>query len=129
MLKKFINFIFKNIFYILIIVILIILISLTFNKKDCIGSEFSDLEPKAVFGNYKIYDLIEQKGLMCAEAIEILGSDEKYSYYFSCLKSGQIYLVSDEEIIKVKNAYDAGIITKEELYDLNIVERMEKLLD
>jgi hypothetical protein len=86
---------------------------------------FSGLEPKAVYNEYKIYDIVEQRGLACAEAIEFLAGDTEYDYYFNCLKSDRIYLVSDTEVIKVKDAYKRGIISKETLYELKIVDRME----
>ena len=105
-----------------IVGIIIMFISLfIFNKEDDL---FMGLKPKATYGKYKIYDVVEQKGLPCAEAIEILDSDNKYTYYFNCLKSDQIYLVNDNEVIKVKDAYNQGIITKEKLYELNIISRM-----
>lgn len=87
---------------------------------------FDKLQPKAVYGEYKIYDLIEQNNLACAEAIEYLDTDDQYQYYFNCLKSDQIFFVSDEEIIKVKHFYAAGLISANELYELKIIDRMEK---
>lgn len=87
---------------------------------------FYGLEPKATYKEYKIYDIVEQRQLACAEMIEILIEDDQYTYYFNCLKSDQIYLVSKDEIIKVKNAYNANIISKETLYELDIIDRMEK---
>jgi hypothetical protein len=91
------------------------------------STSFVGLNPIATYKEYKIYDLVKQKGLACAEAIEILDSDNEYDYYFECLKSDKIYFVSDKEILKVKEAYKNGIITKEELYDLGIVKRMVRL--
>ncbi|MFA5407463.1 MAG: hypothetical protein WC343_01680 [Bacilli bacterium] len=88
---------------------------------------FWGLEPKAIYKEYKIYDLVEQRSLACAEAIEILDSDDTYDYYFNCLKSDRIYFVSDTETIKIHEAYDRGIITKEELYELGIISRMERV--
>lgn len=108
------------IFIVLILGIIIVL----YNSDNNI---FMGLRPKAIYKNYKIYDVVEQKGLPCAEAIEILDSDETYDYYFNCLKSSQIYFVSDEEIIKIHDAYDRKIITKEKLYELGIIDRMVKL--
>lgn len=89
-------------------------------------ARFDKLEPKAVYGDYEIYDLIEQNKLACADAIEYLDTDANYQYYFNCLKSDQIFFVSDEEIIKVKHFYAAGLISLEDLYDRDIVDRMEK---
>lgn len=89
--------------------------------KECLG-----LKPKAIYKDYKIYDIIEQKGLACAEALEILDSDYKYDYAFSCLKSSKIYFVNDKKVINVHEAYNKKIITKEELYKLNIVIRIDR---
>jgi len=108
------------------IIYIILIISLSACSQETFLSRFEGLTPKANYQNYKIYDLIEQKGLACAEAIEFLGNDETYDYYFNCLKSDQIYFVSDEEVIKVKTFYEAGNISLQELFNLNIISRMEK---
>ena len=89
-------------------------------------ARFDKLEPKAIYGDYEIYDLIEQNKLACAEAIEYLDTDANYQYYFNCLKSDQIFFVSDEEIIKVKHFYAVGLISLNDLYELKIIDRMEK---
>ena len=85
---------------------------------------FRGLTPKLYYQDYAIYDLVEQRGLACAEALEIIGNDHTYDYYLSCWKSEQIYFVNEDEVIKIKHAYLAGIITLQELYDLGIVGRM-----
>jgi hypothetical protein len=108
------------------ILLLLLIMSLAACTQDSFLSRFDGLKPKASFQNYKIYDLIEQKGLACAEAIEFIGNDDTFDYYFNCLKSDQIFFVSDEEVIKVKTFYEAGYISLEELYNLNIIDRMEK---
>ena len=92
-----------------------------------IRNSIMGLKPIATYKQYRIFGIIGQKGLPCAEAIEILDSDEKYEYYFPCLKSHKIYFISDEEKILVKEAYDRKIITKEELFELGIVNRMVKV--
>jgi hypothetical protein len=109
------------------IIIIILITSLAACTQDAFLSRFDGLKPKASYQNYKIYDLIEQKGLACAEAIEFIGNDDSYDYYFNCLKSDQIFFVNDEEVIKVKTFYEAGLISLEELYNLNIIDRMEKI--
>jgi hypothetical protein len=108
------------------LLIILILISLVGCKQDEFLSRFDGLQPKAVFNDYKIYDLIEQKGLMCAEAIEFIGNDSTYDYYFNCLKSEQIFFVSEAEVVNVKTMFAAGLITLEKLYELKIIDRMEK---
>lgn len=109
------------------IILFLLLMSLSACTQDAFLSRFDGLKPKASYQDYKIYDLIEQKGLACAEAIEFIGNDETYDYYFNCLKSDQIFFVNDEEVIKVKTFYEAGYISLEELYNLNIIDRMEKV--
>lgn len=109
------------------IIFILLIMSLTACTQDAFLSRFDGLKPKASYQNYKIYDLIEQKGLACAEAIEFIGNDDSYDYYFNCLKSDQIFFVSDEEVIKVKIFFEAGLISLEELYNLNIIDRMEKI--
>lgn len=109
------------------IIILLLIISLSACTQDTFLSRFEGLKPKASYQEFKIYDLIEQKGLACAEAIEFIGNDNTYDYYFNCLKSDQIFFVSEEEVIKVKTFFEAGRISLEELYNLNIIDRMEKV--
>jgi hypothetical protein len=104
--------------------LLIILLSLFFYQYT---NSFIGLNPIATYKEYKIYDLVKQKGLACAEAIEILDSDENYDYYFECLKSNKIYFVSDKETLNAIEIYKKGIITKEELYSLGIVNRMVRI--
>ena len=107
-------------------IILLTLLLLTACQRTDPFERFAKLEPKAVYGDYEIYDLIEQNNLACAEAIEYLDTDDRYQYYFDCLRSDQIFFVSDEEIIKVKHFYAAGLISLEELFRLDIIDRMEK---
>ncbi len=108
------------------LLIILLFLSLVGCKQDEFLSRFDGLQPKAVFNDYKIYDLIEQRNLACAEAIEFIGNDPNYDYYFNCLRSDQIFFVSDEEVIKVKTMFEAGHITLEKLYELKIIDRMEK---
>jgi hypothetical protein len=110
----------------MIIVIIIGAFSFVLIYVNTDNSLFHGLEPKATYNGYKIYDLVEQRHLACAEAVEILASDNKYTYYFDCLKSDSIYLVKNGKNIKVKDAYNQGIISKEKLYELNIISRMKK---
>lgn len=109
-----------------ILLTLFLLLSLSSCTQDTFLDRFDGLQPKSTYREYKIFDLIEQRGLACAESIEFIGNDSKYDYYFNCLKSSQIFFVSDEEVIKVKNFFNAGLITLEELYNLKIIDRMEK---
>jgi len=108
------------------LLIILLFLSLVGCKQDAFLSRFDGLQPKAVFNDYKIYDLIEQRNLACAEAIEFIGNDPTYDYYFNCLRSDQIFFVSDEEVVKVKTMFEAGHITLEKLYELKIIDRMEK---
>ena len=109
---------------ILIFTIIISLASVSYYNNHKL---FWGLEPKATYNGYRIFDIVEQKGLACAEAIEILGSDDTYSYYFPCLKSSQIYFIKNHEVINIHKAYKQGIITLQKLYELKIVDRMEKV--
>ena len=112
---------FKFILFIIIVSVLVVL-GIKYYRNSLLG-----LEPIAVYNEYRIYDLVEQKGLACPDAIEILASDEEYDYYFTCLKSDKIYLVSDKKKYKVRDAYEKGVITKEKLYDLGIIKRMVRI--
>lgn len=107
-----------------LIMIIPTLLIIVFSILALSEERFMGLEPKAIYRGYKIYDIIEQKGLACAEMVEYLDSDNKYDYYFPCLKSSQIYFVNDEAVINVREAYKKRIITLEKLYELNIVDRM-----
>lgn len=109
-----------------IILTLFLLLNISSCKQDDFLSRFDGLQPKAIYREFKIYDLVEQKNLPCAEAIEFIGEDLEYDYYFNCLRSNQIFFISDEEVIKVKNFYNAELITLEELYNLKIIDRMVK---
>lgn len=110
-----------------VIIFLISILVLILSIVPANNQMFMGLQPKVIYKGYKIYDIVEQKGLACAEAIEILDRDNVYDYYFNCLKSDRIYFVSDNEVIKVREAYNKGIITKEKLYELGIVDRMVRL--
>lgn len=79
---------------ILIAIIVVGVIIYTDYKKD---NEYIDIKPKAIYKEYKIYDLVESRSLACAEAIEILGVSGEYSYYLPCIKSGKIMFVSAKE--------------------------------
>lgn len=104
-------------------IVLIIVASIYTYNKDM----FMGLKPKAIYEEYKIYDIVEQKGLACAEAVEYLGSDGMFDYYFPCLKSATIYFVKDGDVINVHEAYEKGIINLQKLYELDIVDRMVSL--
>jgi hypothetical protein len=86
---------------------------------------FRGLEPKAVVNGYRIYDIVEQKGLPCAEALDFVGMDTQYQYYLSCLRKDQIYLVSSQKTVKLEDAIKDGIITLQQLYESNIISRMK----
>jgi hypothetical protein len=94
--------------------------------KDPFLTRFEGLEPLAVHDGYAIYDLVAQRQLMCAEALEWLDEDARYTYYFPCLKSAQIFFVSEREVIDVQNAYRAGIVDLNTLFELNLILRVAK---
>lgn len=89
------------------------------------GDMFQGVKPIAVHNSYFVYDLVEQKSLPCAEAIEVLGISRGYEYYFNCLKSEHIYLVRDNVVIDVNEALDKNLIYLEDLYNYGIADRWE----
>jgi len=89
-------------------------------------AQFANLEPKAQLNGYKIYDLVEQKGLMCAEAIEFVGENDEYEYYLSCLKGDSIFVVKENRVLLLKDAISQKIFTLDQLVDLNIIGKMAK---
>lgn len=105
------------------VVLAIILVMLYVIQKD---NEFFGLKPLYEYNGYKIYDIVKQKGLACAEAIEFFPDQvmNGYQYYFDCLKSDQIYMVKDGVSIKIKDAYNQGLISIEKMYEFGLVERM-----
>lgn len=109
-----------------LISLIISILLLSACASDPFLDRFKGLKPKATYLNYEVYDLVEQKQLICAEALEFLDEDANYQYYFNCLKSDLIFFVSDEEVIKIKHFYAAGLIDLETLYQLKLVDRMAK---
>ena len=109
-----------------ILVTLGLVLILSACTSDPFLARFDGLQPIATHNDYAIYDLVVQRQWACAEAIEFLDEDANYQYYFPCLKSEHMYLVSAQEVIKLKHAYAAGLIDVETLYRLDLVERMPK---
>lgn len=107
---------------IMIMLTLVVILFLVIKKENNL---FYGLEPLTTFKEYKVYDIVKQKNLPCAMALEILATDDEYQYYFDCLRSDQIYFVGNNEILKVHHMYDLKLVTKEELFELGIVGRTE----
>ena len=62
---------------------------------------------------FTIYDYTE----VCADAIQVIYEDDKYSYYFGCIKSHNVYIefLTTDVKVTVKEALDNGLITIDEL--------------
>ena len=86
---------------------------------------FKGVRPITKHNSYYVYDLVQQKSLPCAEAIEILGVSRGYEYYFNCLKSEHIYLVRDNVVIGIDEALERNLISFEDLYNYGIADRWE----
>lgn len=111
-----------------ILIIIAVLSAIIFYAIYSIKKEdsFLGLKPLYEYNGYKIYDLVKQKNLACAEAIEYFPNQviNGYQYYFECLKSDQIYMVKDGVSIKIKDAYNQGLIPIEKMYEFKLVGRM-----
>lgn len=92
-------------------------VKLKFNKFSC-----SVPKTNSKVGNIvEIDDKTLEEGYMCAMAIEKFYEDEKYEYYFNCIKSGSIIVKYDsghEE--NIKDALAAGNIEISDLKEYNI---------
>lgn len=51
----------------------------------------------------------------CAQSIEYYYEDENYKYYFTCIKSGSMYVVIDRKEYLLKYALNNNIVTMDEL--------------
>lgn len=116
----------KTLFVLAFILILCIgiLFVITFNLNKM---SFFGLQPVAFYNGYRIYDLVKQKKLPCAEMVEYYPSEmiDGYQYYFPCLKSNQIIMVKKNQVIKIKDAYQQGLISIEKMYEFGLIERTE----
>lgn len=57
------------------------------------------------------------EGKNCAEAIEYYYEDEDYKYYFTCIKSQYVYVVTGNKRYNIKDALENNIVTMEKIID------------
>lgn len=55
------------------------------------------------------------EGKNCAEAIEYYYEDESYKYYFTCIKSQYVYIVTGNKRYNIKEALKNNIVTMEKI--------------
>lgn len=65
---------------------------------------------------------------ICAEALEKFYEDEKFEYYFTCMKSGSVYVkFANSNKMLVVTALEEELVTIEELLDAGLkVHKIEK---
>lgn len=63
----------------------------------------------------KITIIDESKDAACASAIEYYYEDSDYKYYFTCIKSGSIFVIVDGKKYNIKEALNNKIVTMDEL--------------
>lgn len=69
----------------------------------------------AIIDNKKIILEDRTKGTNCAQAIEYFYEDREYRYYFTCIKSNNMYVIVDKKEYKLVYALNNGIVTIQEL--------------
>ena len=68
-----------------------------------------------IIDNKKIILEDRTKGTNCAQAIEYFYEDREYRYYFTCIKSNNMYVIVDKKEYKLVYALNNGIVTIQEL--------------
>ena len=63
----------------------------------------------------KITIIDESKDTACASAIEYYYEDNNYKYYFTCIKSGNIFVIVDGKKYNIKEALNNKVVTMAEL--------------
>ena len=63
----------------------------------------------------KITIIDESKDTVCASAIEYYYEDNNYKYYFTCIKSGSIFVIVDGKKYNIKEALNNKVVTMAEL--------------
>lgn len=86
-------------------------------------SQFKGLDPIVTIGDYHVYDLVVQRQLACAEALEYVGSDEQFQYYLPCLKGSQMFFVQGDDVLNIFEALEAQVISLEQLFESQLVFR------
>ena len=64
---------------------------------------------------YQITAIDESKDTACASAIEYYYEDNNYKYYFTCIKSGSIFVIVDGKKYNIKEALNNKVVTMAEL--------------
>lgn len=59
--------------------------------------------------------IFEEKSDNCAEAIEYYYEDDNYKYYFTCIKSPNVFVLINGKKYNIKEALNNNIVTMEEL--------------
>ena len=86
-------------------------------------SQFKGLEPITVIDEIDVYDLVVQRQLACAEALEFVGKDDQFQYYLPCLKGSQMFFVTGEDVLNIFEALEAELISLEQLFEAKLVFR------
>lgn len=107
----------KNIMYILgsIILVLVGLLFFALGKESKAPKE-EELTEIITSEKSEAAFTIDDRTEICAQALELIYSDDENSYYLSCIKSGTIYLVyTDGTEITLKDALEQNAVTMDEL--------------
>ena len=103
-----VKIILKSVFVFVLSLILDGLILIIMDKGNKRVSIYDEL--KVV--DYKIQDDTEN----CAQALELIYSDDKYNYYLPCIKSAYISLIWDDGVVdSLKNAISKEKVTMSSL--------------
>ncbi len=120
----------KEVVFLSVLFVSLVLGSIIFafsNSRD--DEKYKGLDPIAKYDGYAIYDLVEQKGLMCAEMIEVLGTVDGHDYYLSCLKGSNILFIKDDIKLNIYDVLEDNLISLEKLYELNIIDKMDVIYE
>lgn len=85
------------------------------------------INSKSSLSSNKKIILIDKSGDYCAEEIEYFYSDNKYKYYFTCIKSQNMYVLIDGREYGLVYALENKIVTISELEDNGYHFLKEKL--
>ncbi len=61
--------------------------------------------------------LVDKSGSYCAQALDYFYEDSQYIYYFTCKKSGSMYVIKNGKEYKLVEALKTGVTTIKELED------------
>ena len=63
----------------------------------------------------KTVTLVDKSGEYCAQALDFFYEDNQYVYYFTCIKSGSMYVIKNGREYKLVEALKTGVTTIKEL--------------